>query len=127
MRSDRPSPGTALLAEQHALLEGRLQALRGSLASAEPADLEGPLSDLLSYLSLHFQMEEEIMRMHEYPRLQEHCRAHASFQRKVQELHDNLESSDRKMLEVLIHLLERWLERHESEQDAALLNYLQAG
>ena len=60
------------------------------------------------------------------PRLALHKSAHSAFRAKVRELHETLDGSNTEIMEVLVRLLERWLQKHELDEDKLLLEFMRS-
>lgn len=117
--------GLSLLTEQHEMLDGHMRTVVEALDQEQAADIvTARLAELINYVDLHFSMEEEVMAANEYPRLALHRNAHAAFRGKVRELHDCLDGSNTEIMGTLVRLLERWLQKHETDEDERLLKFL---
>ena len=110
-----PKMGLSLLNEQHDMLKGQMHSVVGER-----------LGELIRYLDLHFSMEEEVMASNDYPRLALHKSAHEAFRNKVRQLHESVDGSNTEIMEVLVRLLERWLENHEAGEDERLLEFMKS-
>jgi hemerythrin-like metal-binding protein len=107
------------------MLHSRLTAVREAVVEGmDPGRLAPKLADLIRYLERHFELEESIMGAASYPRMGQHKRAHDAFRRKVEELHEHLDLTSAEMTLVLVHLLERWLERHERVEDGHFSDFM---
>ncbi len=119
--------GLALLNEQHDMLKGQMHSVVEALDQKEAAGVVAKrLGDLIRYVDLHFSMEEEVMASNDYPRLALHKSAHEAFRNKVRQLHDSVDGSNTEIMEVLVRLLERWLENHEAGEDERLLEFMKS-
>ncbi len=120
-----PNVSLSLLAEQHSVLMTQVRGLRKALDGGIPIEgLTAQIATLMEHVRLHFAVEEQIMTAHEYPRLAKHRAAHQAFLRKLEELHDRLTDAYDEHVDLLVHLLERWLDKHERNEDEPLLEFL---
>jgi len=119
--------GLSLLDEQHDMLKGQMQSVVEALDQKEATGVVAErLAELIRYVDVHFSMEEEVMVKNAYPRLAAHKSAHEAFRNKVRELHESIDGSNTEIMEVLVRLLERWLEKHETSEDERLLEFLKS-
>jgi hemerythrin len=83
-------------------------------------------SKLRDYTENHFAVEEHYMRVMEYPRLEEHVRAHDTFREEVEQLLAGEEEPDDIFREVVATFLTEWLLRHvfgiDKELEAFILD-----
>ena len=122
-----PKMGLSLLNEQHDMLKGQMHSVVEALDQKEAAGVVAKrLGDLIRYVDLHFSMEEEVMASNDYPRLALHKSAHEAFRNKVRQLHESVDGSNTEIMEVLVRLLERWLENHEAGEDERLLEFMKS-
>lgn len=113
--------GIELLDSQHRSLiecaaELRQTAGRGLLRSAHVMDA------LRMYVAVHFNTEEELMRLHDYPRLDEHIAEHRAFAARLDALmNDNIRHDNTARL---VAFLDDWLENHLRCMDMDYVPYL---
>ena len=119
--SDRPTMPDGV-AEQH----GQIALLIRRLGSAHHAHEPWPalarrLDELRAIIRVHFATEEHLMRLSEYPKLEQHMAEHESFRQRLELLRGQCEDGKSELMEVLTDLLETWFRHHEatSDQEAA--------
>lgn len=78
------------------------------------------LAELIQYAHYHFEAEEELMRRHQYSKIDRHLREHFSFNNKVLSF-DNEARDGRKYLPVdVFDYVSDWLIDHILTMDAAM-------
>ncbi|MCP4274033.1 MAG: bacteriohemerythrin, partial [Gammaproteobacteria bacterium] len=80
------------------------------------------LHDLVSYTQYHFQREEKVMELCDYPDTAKHCQAHIALLNDVKELQKQL-NSDEDIMESLLQFLMNWLLNHIVGMDSTLATY----
>lgn len=119
---DNLKTGNDLIDRQHrSLLEcvaefKKTGARGGVLKSAMAMDA------LRTYVAVHFSTEEELMRAHGYPRLDEHCAEHRAFVARLDALMK--ENVCRNNCADLAAFFEQWLENHLMKSDLDYIPYL---
>lgn len=120
--NDRLSTGNELIDRQHrSLLEcvnefKKTGARGGVLKSAMAMDA------LRLYVSVHFSTEEDLMRQHGYPRLEEHIVEHRAFVERLDALMK--ENVFRNNSAELADFFEHWLENHLLHSDMDYVPFL---
>ena len=79
---------------------------------AERRLTEDVLSDLLDYVNVHFQGEEELMEKLNYPEYEEHKKAHLFFNAEVRRLLAQHESGELALSFPVFVFLKEWIETH---------------
>lgn len=69
-------------------------------------------AQLINYTENHFSVEETYMEMLEYPRAEEHIRAHDKFRRELTIMVEEQLSLDAALRQSLSLFLREWLRRH---------------
>ena len=90
---------------------------------------EGSASDVIRrlkyYAESHFALEEEYMRVLDYPGREEHVRAHNRFREELEQMSLDVEDHDAVSRQVISTFLREWLTRHifgiDKELEAFLL------
>jgi hemerythrin-like metal-binding protein len=77
------------------------------------------LSDMTNYAQEHFAAEEELMRQHNYPRLEEHVAQHRAFQKKTVDFCLATVLNVGIVPETMLHYLSDWLVEHILKSDMA--------
>jgi hemerythrin len=101
------------LDEQHKQLIKMINLL---LAAPQTTTRSETVSDLLSHMTKyaeeHFATEEELMRKHDYPHLEQHIAQHLAFQEKTADFCSAAMQSVADVPEALLHYLSEWLVEH---------------
>jgi hemerythrin len=75
------------------------------------------LTRLAEYARIHFALEEGLMRMQGYPRLEEHKQEHLDLISRLNDLRARFDSGNTKLSMELMDLLKFWLTTHIMESD----------
>lgn len=84
------------------------------------------IEELKSYTVYHFNDEERIMKLYEYPRLDEQKDMHYKFIQKINNL--DLKKIDANQQGAILELMEfvcKWIESHILKEDIQIRNYLE--
>jgi len=81
------------------------------------------LNDLLSYTQYHFQREEKVMELCNYPDITKHCQAHMSLLNEVTERQKQLNLNE-DISDSLLQFLTDWLLKHIIGMDLAIAAYV---
>jgi len=122
--SDKLSVAIPEIDSDHKML---LSLLNRCIISANDADNasndeEGILNDLLSYTEHHFQREENVMDICNYPDKIKHCEAHNTLLNEIKERQKKFKSHEG-VPDSLLHFLTNWLVKHIVGMDKDLDNY----
>lgn len=122
---DRLLTGIAQIDDHHRHLVGLLNTTYRDFLRHAPPDLLSELfEDLIDYATYHFTAEENLMEKAGYPQTAEHKQAHATFIKRVNEMHAGfLEKQTPFFLEILA-FLQSWLESHIIQTDGNLGRFL---
>ncbi len=102
-----------------------IRRLRAAHNAKEPwVDLATRLDELRAIIRVHFATEEHLMRMNEYPKLEQHIEEHESFRQRLEILRKQCEDGKSELLEVLTDLLETWFRHHEATADRDAAQYI---
>lgn len=103
--SDKISTGIEMVDRDHKILVMLINRCIGAIKSGEQHDLLGDiLGELLDYISYHFQREEVIMVVCDYPRIEPHKEEHRRLLDKVMQLvksHGEGELSNQSLLKFI--------------------------
>lgn len=119
--------GVTQFDEHHQHLVGLLnQAYDDFTAGATPESVSSILNELVDYASYHFSAEELWMKEQSYPKLDEQCREHEQFSKRITQMLND-QRSDKKflMLEVMTFLND-WLTQHILKVDSEYGLYIAA-
>ncbi len=111
--------GQGLIDGEHAELIRLINALNGG--GLAPADL---LHQLQNYAHLHFDGEEELMRLSDYPAMEAHLAQHQEFRRYLAEITPQIRGDQNMIPSETQHYLEQWLLHHIQETDRRLVDFL---
>ncbi|MFV0275699.1 MAG: bacteriohemerythrin [Parahaliea sp.] len=93
---------------------------------ARPDAGEAVLQRLSDYTNSHFALEEEYMRVLDYPDRERHVRAHRRFQQEVATLFDSDDPASPEFLVAASTFLTEWLTRHVMGIDKDLEAFIMA-
>ena len=112
------SVGVVRLNEQHKRL---IQMINRLIAEPQTTTSSETVSDLLNdmtkYAQEHFAIEEDLMRQHNYPHLEEHIVQHRSFQKKTVDFCSATMLDVTAVPEIMLHYLRDWLVEHILKSD----------
>lgn len=82
------------------------------------------LSELLQYTKYHFHAEEELLEKRNYPKLDEHRKAHNEFIYKITFFCKDVVDEKSSVVEELLDFLVAWLLQHLTIDDQDYKNYM---
>ncbi len=110
--------GISRVDEQHQKLVALInQLFRCMKDGGDRMVLAQVVDELTSYTVTHFRDEEELMRQHNYPDLENHKSIHELFVNKVSVAAEKLKAGERVAPADLYNFLKGWLVNHIEEQD----------
>jgi hemerythrin len=89
--------------------------------------VEGALDFLRQYAVEHFRTEEAFMRLHEFPRLEDHRKLHAEFIEKLDGLTEEFDvyrAPTQWMAEQILEMTQDWLIDHIVDEDIQYAQYV---
>lgn len=109
--------GVAQFDQEHQQLIQRLNDLYDDIFECETIEQEQKLTadilkDLLEYVEEHFSGEEELMRLHQYPELEAHQRAHRQFSVEVEKLLQKHQGGELALSFPVFTFLKDWISNH---------------
>jgi len=114
------SVGNEKLDEQHKRL---IQIINRLIVESQAVIKSEAVSDLLSemmnYAQEHFTTEEELLRQHSYPHLEEHIAEHQAFQDKIVDFRSAIMLNVEDIPESMLQYLRNWLMEHILKSDMA--------
>jgi hemerythrin len=114
------SVGVVRLDEQHKRLIKMINRLIAEPQTTTESEMVSDLlSDMTNYAQAHFTTEEELMRQHNYPRLEEHVAQHRAFQKKTVDFCSATVLNVGIVPETMLHYLSDWLVEHVLTSDMA--------
>lgn len=86
--------------------------------------IKAVLENLLHYTGTHFVVEEEMMRVYQYPDIDAHKEEHSKFAEKVSYLNQAVQESGMDISASLLNFLKDWLTNHIKGTDARMGRFL---
>ena len=80
------------------------------------------LVELSSYVTIHFAVEEALMRLHDYPNLDAHIASHRAFSAALADIKKHSIRED--VSEAMTALVKSWLVQHIGKEDLAYVPHL---
>ena len=112
------SVGVASIDEQHKGLIAMVNRLMAEPRTTTQSEtISALLSDLTKYAEEHFAAEEELMRRHNYPRLDEHIAQHLTFRNATVDFCMAAMNDDGTVPEAMFRYLCNWLVEHILNSD----------
>lgn len=119
------SVGVAALDEQHKWI---IQMINRLMAEPNAKTKSETISEILgvmtNYATEHFVLEENLMRQHSYPHLEEHIAEHLAFREKAANLCFDTMSDIAAVPEMTLSFLRNWFEEHILNHDMEFAAYL---
>lgn len=113
--------------DQHKKLLEILNSLHGSSAAAKDNEtVKKILNDLVEYTVYHFHHEEELMKQHNYPDLENHLAAHQTLVEQVGKFNQEFQAGRATLSSELFKFLRSWLNGHIRGTDKRYSPHLQA-
>ncbi|CCQ74737.1 bacteriohemerythrin [Magnetospira sp. QH-2] len=127
--NDKMSVGVETLDNDHKILIdllNRVHSVAGEGGGGDQGVLAKTLDELLDYVRYHFEAEERLMKLADYPNIEAHQELHKTMGAKVAEKHAELVESglDEKGSLELMNFLSDWLIRHILREDMKYKPYL---
>jgi hemerythrin len=82
------------------------------------------LVELTSYVTIHFAVEEALMRLHDYPDLDAHIGSHRAFSAALADIKKHSIRED--VSEAMTTLVKTWLVQHIGKEDLAYVPHLRS-
>ena len=123
--NDEMSVGVEIIDSQHKKLLEVINDLHEALGLGRGGDVTDALfQELSEYITEHFGNEEQLMREHLYPELENHRRAHEGFTARVVKLKDEAKAQPGKVSQEALSFLWEWLIQHDVLIDKKLGSFL---
>ncbi|MBF0612735.1 MAG: hemerythrin family protein [Magnetococcales bacterium] len=117
--------GIASLDEDHQKLVKMITTLFKSMQRSNNKDEAKEILDELSkYIVDHFDREESLMKKHQYPELERHCKEHEDMKAKVMELKEKFIVDSMEVSQEILRYLQEWLINHITKTDKAYSIFL---
>ena len=116
--SDRFKTGVPLMDNQHKTLIDLINRLFDCmLDGGNREEITNIVDELVSYTVNHFRAEEDLMRKHHYPKLDEHIRIHQGFIAQISVFADKIKAEKRLSPADIYKFLKDWLVNHIEKED----------
>ncbi len=117
-----PQLGIASLDLDHARAHEVLHSLRTHILSEDESDdsVLGLIHQFIDQMAVHYDTEELLMQLYDYPGADAHRRTHAIMMAKARQLMDILEAGGRHALPPAIEGLYTWMVNHVKVEDTRL-------
>lgn len=97
----------------HQELLGLLRKLHQSMLDGQGKIIVGSILDeLKTYTKYHFEAEEEKMKLHGYPKTEEHINQHVQLIKQLDDLIEDYKASKRAITSDTYRFLNKWLTSH---------------
>ncbi len=115
----------ALIDHEHQILIDCVNRLHDAIVNGdERMVVAKTLNDLIVYTQTHFYVEEELMRIFNYPAAEQHRQAHQYFKEMVLRVQVNFQQRVAMVPDSLLQFLKEWLSEHFLHVDKALADFL---
>jgi hemerythrin len=122
---DSYNVGNALIDTHHRLFFELLKELNESLHADDATKLEDCIEFLTEYITMHLQVEEDLLAQANRPDLEMHIASHQSFATKILSLKNVYESNtDNFNPEDILQLMQNWFFSHILDIDKKSLSNL---
>jgi len=111
--------------EQHKILVDLVNKLYKSIITqTEKNTVYDVLNELVQYTTIHFAVEESLMRIFDYPSYEEHKKHHEKLKKQVVDLQDKIwETTEDSISMELLHFLRGWLTKHIMKEDKRYVSF----
>lgn len=112
---DEYSVGIHEIDEQHKTLTGCISIIEQAVARYDRQSADAAVVRLDDLTRTHFMLEESLMRIHDYPRLEEHTDQHKQFSLHLSTLQEPFLTTD--VFQGRIESLRAWWDEHVQKHD----------
>ena len=109
------SVGIHEIDEQHKTLTECISSIEHAAVQYDRQAADTALVRLADLAQAHFTLEESLMRIHDYPRLEEHADEHKQFSVAIRGLQDHFLTAN--VFHDRIHFLHEWWDEHIQKHD----------
>ena len=109
------SVGIHEIDEQHKALIKCISIIKQATAQHDPRSAYAGLVRLADLAQAHFTLEESLMRIHDYPRLEEHADDHKQFLAQLRTLQERFLTTD--VFQDKFEYLREWWDTHVQKHD----------
>lgn len=119
--------GIGLLDAQHMNMVKLINTLGDAVGKEQGKNVVNEVMEQLKlYISYHFTSEERLLRIHNYPAYEEHCREHQEFTDEVEDFYLDLRTGVPGVSAALHDFLRQWFVVHIQEEDQRYAKFLRA-
>jgi hemerythrin-like metal-binding protein len=119
--------GIGLLDAQHMNMVKLINTLGDAVEKDQGKTVVNQVMEQLKlYISYHFTSEERLLRIHNYPAYEEHCREHQEFSDEVEDFYLDLRTGVPGVSAALHEYLRQWFVVHIQEEDQRYAKFLRA-
>jgi hemerythrin len=111
--------------EQHKILVDLVNKLYKSIITrTEQNTIYDILNELVQYTTIHFAVEESLMRIFDYPSYEEHKNHHEALKKQVVDLQEKVwEVKEDSISMELLRFLRGWLTKHIMQEDKRYVSF----
>jgi hemerythrin-like metal-binding protein len=111
--TDNLSVGVATFDAEHKKLINYVNELNQALSiGSTQKTMEDILTNLVNYTVIHFNHEEDYMKIHDYPGYADHHKEHEELKAQVSDFNNRLKSGKASFSLELMMFLKNWLAQH---------------
>ncbi len=120
--------GNATVDKEHRELIALIDELELADVGADETRVPEVLDQLTEYVTVHFQMEEKLMRREEYPAdaIEAHLAEHRDFAARTEEFVRAYNDGELDSVEPIVDFLYEWFSHHIVEVDTAMAAHVRA-
>jgi hemerythrin len=119
--------GDARIDQEHKILFDMVNDLHAAIqTSASPTRLQAMIQTMAEHTTEHFQHEEALMQMHNYPGYDRHKQVHDNLLAKVSRLLAQFDQPDPVLSDNLTEFLTEWLAHHIRGEDQSMIEFLRS-
>jgi len=111
-------------AQHRGLLWIASKVLQRASEGTVPSGVSSAIGSLARSFAIHFDLEESLMQLHQYPQFREHCLEHRQFLEKLKALYQ--QSKENPISAEMITLGTEWLYGHIVAFDKEMASFLEA-
>lgn len=99
--------------DQHKTLVEKINALHDAMKANKGREVQKAIIDgMVEYAAIHFQTEENYMRLYNYPGYEQHRKEHEVFTQKAIDLQERVKKSGFVLTLEILNFLREWLQAH---------------
>ncbi len=118
-----PHVGVPAIDRDHEVLLGILQRLDRDLGRGRYSSVQPLLTSLRAYFDAHFENEEDLMREHDYPEIEDHVHQHQDMWKQIESV-ENSDDDAKNKIRRTVDVLRLWIHKHLDKCDRKLGDFL---